>query len=308
MFLLGPELFGLSEGFLETAGEGVELLSSLELRLLGCLSVGLDVGLSLFVGLFLLLELSGLSGGFIGVELLHESLVLEGVSLGLVVENGVGSHLSQLRLNLITVDDSGEISTGHDVSVEDVATLLDTLGSVVAEDVVEGLEGVSGPDDESAEVTTGGELEEVESVYAHGLNTGEVSGGSLHEVVLVTVDNEGSLSENVSGVSHLTVTNSNLSGLSGSLQFLSSAELSEGSEEGLGGLSVEVLNDEGKFGDFLDSVASGEDERSDSGGSDGGGNSMSLLVGVDLSVPSSVGLEGSEHSTLSAHVTEGTLT
>ena len=34
---------------------------------------------------------------------------------------------------------------------------------------------------------------------------------------------------------------------------------------------------------------------------------MSLLVGVDLSVPSSVGLEGSEHSTLSALVTEGTL-
>ena len=34
---------------------------------------------------------------------------------------------------------------------------------------------------------------------------------------------------------------------------------------------------------------------------------MSLLVEVDLSVPSSVGLEGSEHSTLSAHVTEGTL-
>lgn len=35
---------------------------------------------------------------------------------------------------------------------------------------------------------------------------------------------------------------------------------------------------------------------------------MSLLVGVDLSVPSSVGLQGGEHSTLSAHVTEGSLT
>lgn len=34
---------------------------------------------------------------------------------------------------------------------------------------------------------------------------------------------------------------------------------------------------------------------------------MSLLVSVDLSVPSSIGLEGSEHSTLSALVTEGTL-
>ena len=35
---------------------------------------------------------------------------------------------------------------------------------------------------------------------------------------------------------------------------------------------------------------------------------MSLLVSVDLSVPSSVGLEGSEHSALSALITEGTLT
>ena len=34
---------------------------------------------------------------------------------------------------------------------------------------------------------------------------------------------------------------------------------------------------------------------------------MSLLVQVDLSVPSSEGLEGSEHSTLAALVTEGTL-
>ena len=34
---------------------------------------------------------------------------------------------------------------------------------------------------------------------------------------------------------------------------------------------------------------------------------MSLLVGVDLSVPSSIGLQGSEHSALSALVTEGTL-
>jgi hypothetical protein len=34
---------------------------------------------------------------------------------------------------------------------------------------------------------------------------------------------------------------------------------------------------------------------------------VSLLVDVDLSVPLSVGLQGSEHSTLAAHVTEGTL-
>lgn len=54
-------------------------------------------------------------------------------------------------------------------------------------------------------------------------------------------------------------------------------------------------------------MSSGEHQGSDSGGSYSGGDGMSLLVGVDLFVPSSVGLERSEHSTLSAHVTEGSL-
>ncbi len=54
-------------------------------------------------------------------------------------------------------------------------------------------------------------------------------------------------------------------------------------------------------------MTSGENERSHGGGSNSGGNGVSLLVQVDLSVPSSVGLEGSEHSTLAALVTEGTL-
>ena len=35
---------------------------------------------------------------------------------------------------------------------------------------------------------------------------------------------------------------------------------------------------------------------------------MSLLVEVGLSVPSSVDFEGGEHSSLSAHVSEGSLT
>lgn len=211
VFFLGPFFLGLSESVLKSVGEVVESLSSFELSLLLDLSVGLKVSLSLFVGLFLFLEFSGFLGGFEGVKLVHQSLVLEGVLLLFVVEDGVGSDLSKLRLDLIRVDDSGKISAVHEVSVQDVSSLFNTLGSVVTEDVVEGLEGILGPDDESAEVTTGGQLEQVKSVYVDSLNTGEVSGGSLNEVVLVTVDNEGTLSENVSGISHLTVTNSNLS-------------------------------------------------------------------------------------------------
>ena len=105
---------------------------------------------------------------------------------------------SDLRLNLIGVDDSGKISAGHNVSVQNVSALLNTLGSPLSEDVVESLESILGPDDESAEVTTRSELEEVESVNAASINTGEISGSSLDEVVFVTVDDERTLSQNVS--------------------------------------------------------------------------------------------------------------
>ena len=56
-----------------------------------------------------------------------------------------------------------------------------------------------------------GELEEVQSGNVTGVNSWQVSGGSLDKVVLVSVDDEWAFSNNVSGVSHLSVTFSDLS-------------------------------------------------------------------------------------------------
>jgi len=150
-------LFGILEGLSKTTLEVSEGLSSLGLSLFGCLSVCLNVGSSGVLSISLSLLLSSSSGSVAWVDSLHEASVLEWVLLLLLVENGVSSDLSEFALNLITVDDSSEISAGHHVSVEDISTLLNTLGSVVTEDVVESLEGILGPDDESAEVTTWGE-------------------------------------------------------------------------------------------------------------------------------------------------------
>ena len=83
---------------------------------------------------------------------------------------------------------------------------MDSLFSVGSEDVVEGSEGVFGEDNESAEVTTWGELEEVESVDVAGIDTGEVAGGSLKVGVLVTVNNKGSLGELEARVSQFVET------------------------------------------------------------------------------------------------------
>jgi hypothetical protein len=142
--------------------------------------------------------------------------------------------------------------------------LLNVLSSVVTEDVVKGLEGILGPDDESTEVTTRGELEEIESANVANINTREISSGSFDEVVLISVDDEGTLSKDVSGVTEFTLSTSDLSGISGSLEIVRDTEVLEGSEEGLGGLNVEGVNDEGEFGSTHNSVTSSKNKRSHS--------------------------------------------
>lgn len=303
----GLELsLSLLELLLHAGPDAVEDLASEVLGLLGGLAVLLDIGGSLLSSLSLLLLLVGASDLVEGVESVHEGMVVKRVLLSDVLHDG-GLHLSELGLDLVGVDDSSEVSAVHHVSVEDIATLLDVGSSVVAEDTVKSLEGVLGPDDESAEVATRGELEEVKSVNVDEVDAGEVSGGSLHVLVLLTVNDQGSASEDVSGVSEFTLASSDLLGVSGSLHVLTSTNTLEGLEEGLGGVNIEGLNNQGELGNVGDSVTSSENKGSDSGGSNGGGDGVSLLVSVDLSVPSSIGLEGSEHSTLSALVTEGTL-
>jgi hypothetical protein len=58
-------------------------------------------------------------------------------------------------------------------------SLLGRLLGVGAVDDVELLEGVLGPDDEAAKVTTRGKLEEVQALNAAELNTGDVPAKTL---------------------------------------------------------------------------------------------------------------------------------
>jgi len=140
------------------------------------------------------------------------------------------------------------------------------------------------------------------------VNTGEVSGGLLDETVLITVDDEGSLTESETSISHLTLTGTGVLGGTDATEITGATEVVKGSEELGGLLFVEAVNNEGKLGDIVDVVTTGHNEGTTSSGGEGGGNGVSLLVDVDLSVPFSPDLEGSEHATLTAHVTESTLT
>jgi len=187
------------EGTLKLSLEFVISGGSLCLLFLTSLgSLGLEdggfLGLSLFGGL---LDESGLGFGP-WVELLHLGFVGEWVLLVLAVSDDGLSLGSKFGLNLVGVDNSGKISTGHHWSGESPSFLFRRWGSVGSEDAVEALECLLGEDDESTEMSTWGELEDVKSVNVASFDTWKVSGGLFDTIFLVIVDDEWTLSHDVS--------------------------------------------------------------------------------------------------------------
>jgi len=120
-----------------------------------------------------------------------------------------------------------------------VARLLNTLLSVGTENFVKVVEGILGEDDESAEVTTRGELEEVKTVHIANINTGQVTCGSSQVGVFITIDNEGTTSRGETGVSHLVETAAGGFGGADTAEIIRSTNVLEGTEESLGGVNVE---------------------------------------------------------------------
>jgi len=300
-----------NKGFFETIGEASEAGGTDGLLLssnLGSLlledggTVGDSGGNSLNFG--------GSLGLGVRVELLHHSLVLKRVSLGLVVEFVVGdvnSNSTELGLNLIGVDNTGEIGAVDDIALHAVSRLSLSLNGVGSENVIEGFESVTGEDDEASDGTTGGELEEVESVDVADINTGQVAGSFLDVEVGISVDDEGSSSVGETSISVFSLSSSQFLGLADTLKIGLGTEAVEGREESSGGVEVEGFSNKWEFGDIHNSVSLGKDEGCAGRGGKSGGNGVSLLVEVGFSVPFSPDLEGSEHATFTAHVTEGGL-
>ena len=205
------DLMGILEGLLETGVEGLLTGRSGSLLLASSLgSLLLESGGASLLALdnSLLLGSSESLGG--RVDDLHKSLVFKRVLLSLAGSLGAALLLSESRLDLIGVDDSGEVSAGHHVSSKLESTLLDTSLSIGTEYVIELLESILGEDNESSEMTTRSELEKVQSGDVAGINTWEVSGGLFNETVLITVDDQRSLAEREAGASHLTGTSTEL--------------------------------------------------------------------------------------------------
>jgi len=200
------------------------------------------------------------------VQSFHSNGVLQWVLLLLGVESLVLLSVSDGGLDGIGVDDLGNIGVGEGGSVQVVAALFLARESVRAEDLVKSSESGFTPDDESAEVTTGGELLKVKSMDVADFNTGDVSDGSDEGDVFIVVNEKRTSSEFVSLVSELALTSSDSLGVGDSFNiFVSTESLQQGN--GLSSLLNAfnlVFKDQRKVGDVADSVASSQDKGSDS--------------------------------------------
>jgi len=158
-------------------------------------------------------------------------------------------------------------------------------------------------------MATRSQLSEVKSVDIADFNTRDVSDSSEEVDVFIVVDEQGTSTEPISSVSELAFTSSDGLSVGNSFNIVVGTELLQEGNDVLGLFNTFdlVIDNQRKVRDILDSVASSKDERNQSRSSQSRGNSVSLLLDVDLSVPSSPSLEGSEHATFSTRVGEGTL-
>lgn len=164
------------------------------------------------------------------------------------------------------------------------------------------------PDDEAAKMTTGGELEEVESLDVGKFDTGEVAEG-LYDAIVFVVDDEGAAALAVATVAHLTLSGAKFARV-GDLDDVGVGvdALQEG--DSLLGLlqGFDVgRDDERDLGDLFDAVTTGKNEGREGRGSERGDGSEATLVLVYFDVPLAPSFGGGEHATTTAHVTKGGL-
>lgn len=253
----------------------------------------------------------------VGVESEHDLLVAQRVlllhncTLGASLTLGCAQH----GLDFRGVDQTSDVCVGNSVGGQEEVLLKGGGSGGAAVDLIESLESSRGPDNEATQVTTGGKLEEVESVDRGGLNTGDVaeSADELLAVNLGVVDNERTTALAETAAPQLTLTGAHLLGLldlnelftgTNSLEELDGS-LSLGESTTLKGLGV---NNQRYLRNRGNAVTTGEKEGGNGGSSQGGSGSEALLAKIDLAVPLSPDLGRSEHATRAALVTEGSLT
>jgi hypothetical protein len=177
-----------------------------------------------------------------------------------------------------------------------------------AEHFVQEAECTLGPDDETAEVTTGGKLEQVQAANVCNLNTRQVPERTDDSLVLI-VNDKGTTALAMTAVAHLPLAGAQFARVGDLDNIRVCAETFE-KRDGLLGLSITLnggRDNEGNLVDTLNAVAAGKDERRKGRGSERRDHSKAALVLVDLDVPPAPNLGWGKHATTTAHVTKGGL-
>ena len=249
---------------------------------LGTHALGLARGRGLLLALLVLGE-----GSSVGVEAELHLLVAERVLLldvGALLD-GTTTDRAEDLLDVAGVDDLAEIGLLHESRGEE-EVLLESRGlGGGAVDLVESSESSRGPDDETSEVTTRSELEEVEGEDGRGLNTGQVAESSdeLLAILIGAVDDKRTTALPVAAAPELTLTSAHLPGLLDLLEVRASTDGLEESK-GSGGLGNGTVsegsrgNDERNLRDGGDVVTAGKEKSSGGRSSESGGGREALLV------------------------------
>lgn len=230
----------------------------------------------------LLTKLLLLEGSRVGVQTQHDLLVLERVLLLHTGTLGLGLALGGVEdaLDFGAVDETGKVGLGDNVAGEEEVLLEGGgLGGGTV-DLVEGLEAGGGPDNESAEVTTRGQLQQVQGVDGRGLDTDDVAEtlDQLLAINLGVVDDERTATLAVAAASQLALAGAQLLGALDLLDIGTSTNSLQETESGGGlgkgsGLEGGGVDDKRNLGDGHDLVAAGEEEGGDGGRSQSGGSS-----------------------------------
>jgi len=249
-----------------------------------------------------------LFGGGVRVELEHGSDVGERVLFGASLDSvGVFWGVKD-ALNFVTLEEGLEITVLDDSRWDAPVLFGRGTGGEVTVDGVEGFEGVFGEDEESADVSTWRESENIQGLDIEDFDAWDVSEGSDNTVVL-GVDDCWSEFLDMFSITRFTSASSCSSGSVNSFDIIPSSHSFQ-QVNSLFGLFVilgGVADNTWYFWNFVDFVTFSHNESWDTGGSNGTGHSVSSLVDVALFVPSPPGLEWSEHPTSSAHITESGL-
>jgi hypothetical protein len=197
-------------------------------------------------------------------------------------------------------------------NVVTVAALLEaSISGLVSrtEKTVKVGKGRLGPDDKATNVSSRSELKKVKGVDVASLNTRNVAEGA-DKTVVVLVHNKGTTALGVAAVSPLTLTSANLLGVSATVNIVvgTNAVQDGNSLLGLGDVLNISGNNKWELGGVVDLVTAGLNKGGDGRSGEGGGSGVTAFVLADTSVPVTPLLGGGEHATLTAHVTEGTLT